>query len=458
MPSRRLNPAWPQGPTTAAIAVLIATLAAPAQAFNLLTREDSTLDFNIEAGIGLFHSGVDYSGKDRGNVDWQEGYIKGGFKGNYLFSEGGPSLYGALTGTVSGTWGDGDAGGFTKGNERRVDWEDLYLGWKSGNLLDIPDAVDISIGRQTFVIGDGFLVNGDIFSFGRGIHRSLDRGGAYYMAPHRSFEKTLIGRFQSGTPLRAEAFYLGSGNPAQGDTELGGINLEYVHPAYGTLGAYYLRVLDVDEHFLGGIFALRKHLNTYSIRGQGSAGFENTFFSFEFTRQDSHEDIEVDAAAWYLEAGYTFNSLPWGPYLGYRFSHFSGDEPDTLDKSEAFDPLFYGYNRGGYGTWTQGEIAATYAGPFNRNTDVHFVALRAKPEERLILGALYFNYLTDEPPPGVSSHYAQEIDLYIEWKPKINLYLSPLFGLFIPGNGAEATSPGGDKVNYYFQFVTIVYF
>lgn len=436
---------------SAAIALWVTALT-PAQALNLIEKDGYNLDFTFEAGVGFFHSGVDYSGKRRGAVDWEEGYLKGIFKGSYLFSEGGPSLYGALGATLTGTLGEGDAAGLTTGNERKLDWEDYYLGWKSGNLLGVPDAVDISLGRQTFVVGDGFLINSDSTSFGKGLGRRFDRGGAYWLAPRKSFEKTAIGRFQTGTPLRGDLFYLGSGNPAQGDTELAGVNLEYKDEKVGTLGAAYLRIVDVEED----LRPLREDLNTYSIRGQGSAGIENLFLSAEYAYQDSDEEIEVDAYAWYVEAGYTLANLPWSPYLGYRFSHFSGDDPDSLNKNEAFDPLFFGFSRG-YGTWFQGEVAANYAGPFSSNTDVHFVALRAQPLETLTLGALYFKFITDEPPPGVSDEFAQEIDLYVEWKATENVFISPLYGIYIPDDGAEATH-NTKTVDHYFQITTVVNF
>ncbi|MCO6061928.1 hypothetical protein NG726_35465, partial [Pseudomonas sp. MOB-449] len=81
---------------------------------------------------------------------------------------GAGSLYGALNLLSSGTWGDGDAAGFTLGSERMTDVEDAYLGWRSGDLFPAlgENGVDLSFGRQNLSVGDGFLVNGDSLNFG----------------------------------------------------------------------------------------------------------------------------------------------------------------------------------------------------------------------------------------------------------------------------------------------------
>lgn len=437
----------------AALTVLMGGLTGTASAIGLVQTDSYTLDFNLEVGAGLFHSGVDYSGQDRGNVDWQEGYFKGGLTGNYLFPNQRGSFYGGLSAIGSGTWGDGDAGGFTTGDERKFDLEDAFLGWKSGKLVGgVDDAIDFSGGRQKYVLGDGFLINGDSLNLGDGLGSRFNRGGAYWLAPRKAFKKTAIARIQTGTPLHADLFYLGSGNPGQGYTELAGVNFEYVDETYGALGASYFKVTDVNTELLDGYFALRDNLQTYNIRGQGSAGLENTVFSFGYAHQRGNEDIKVDADAWYLEGAYTFAQWAWSPSFTYRYSSFSGDDPST-SKSEAFDPLFYGFNS--YGTWYQGEVAANYAGPFNSNVKVHHVALKAQPLEQLGLGALYFKYISDEPAPGVDSDFAQEVDLYAEWIVNEHLYVSPLLGIYIPGDGAEALY-GNDDTNYYFQLVAVL--
>ncbi|GEM_PF-4239486 len=107
-----------------------------------------------------------------------------------------------------------------------------------------------------------------------------------------------------------------------------------------------------------------------------AAGIENLFLSGEFARQDA---AASDEHAWYLKASWTFAKVAWSRSVNYRYSRFS----------EGYDALFYG-NGLAMGTWFQGEVAANYAEPFNSNTRVHHVGIKASPTETLTIGALAY--------------------------------------------------------------------
>ncbi|WP_051088196.1 alginate export family protein [Arhodomonas aquaeolei] len=446
---RRIIPLGPLAPCTAAV---LALASANAAAYEVYSGEDgSSLSLDTELGVGYFSSQQDYTGQGRDEVNWTEGYFKAGVSGERVLGNG-ASVYGALNGLASATDGDGDAGGFSTGDESEFDVEDAYVGWRSGSLIGgVDDAVDLSIGSQSFTVGDGWLINGDALNFGEGFGDSLSRGGAYWLAPRHAFRRTAIARFETGTPWRGDAFYLGSDNDAQGDTELAGLNVEYNDEGWGTLGATYLHVLDVDEDDLGGAYASRDGLNTVSLRGNSSLGIDNADFRFEATVQRGSPDnaADVDAHAWYVEGSYQFADVWLAPRLAYRFSSFSGDDPDTTD-NEAFDPLFYGFSRG-YGTWFQGEVAGNYTGPFNSNTDVQHVGLYLHPHERVRLGALYFDFNTRETAPGTSDDYARELDVFMEYAVTERLFISPVYSRFNPGDGFS----GPDETNNYFQVIAI---
>ena len=49
--------------------------------------------------------------------------------------------------------------------------------------------------------------------------------------------------------------------------------------------------------------------------------------------------------------------------------------------------MFYG-NTVGFGTWFQGEVAGNYAGPFNKNADIHQLSYMMNLKENFMLGAL----------------------------------------------------------------------
>ncbi|PSL11698.1 alginate export protein [Marinobacterium halophilum] len=434
-----------------ALAALIST---PASAYNLYSENGTELNLDIEAVFGIFTSEENYNQGAKtkgGGSDWQEGYIKYGFSGHHTYNSG-SSLYAGLNVVSSGSWGDGDAGGFTSGDESDTDLEDAYLGWHSGNLIPVlgEDGLDLSFGRQNFSIGDGFLINGDSLNLGDALNGGgydFDRGGAYWLAARKAFDRTAIARIGGANGLRADLFWIESDNPAQAMTELAGINAEYVTPE-GTFGVAYIEGMDVNDKYAQALgYTHRDGQQTLSTRYQGNAGVENLFLSGEFVTQDQGDNTRKDGDAWYAEAGWTFADLPWSPGVNYRYASFD----------EGFDPLFFGFNRG-YGTWFQGEVAANYAGPFNSATDVHHIGVKATPTEMLSIGALFFDF--NDTAGGSGALDGQEIDIYAEWTVTPNLIVSPLIGFYSPDNSSAAggSQIGSNDTNVYGQVIAIVPF
>ncbi|WP_286239220.1 hypothetical protein [Neptuniibacter halophilus] len=413
---------------TAAVA---AAVAMPAQAYNLSSSDAGEVNLDVEAIFGVFSSEETYNtvgGNTGESRDWQEAYIKAGFSG-FRNLDNGAQVYGGINALFSGTWGDGDPAGFTTGDEREIDLEDAYIGYRN-------DMIDFSVGRQNLSFGDGFLINGDALNLGEGLGDEFDRGGAYWLAGRKAFDKTAMLRVGGDSGLRSDLFWFESDNVAQAKPEMAGINVEYVTET-GTFGAMYLNGLDVEQ---GYGYDHRDGQDTFSLRYQGSAGVENLFLSGEFVTQNAG-DNSADGDAWYVEAGWTFADVAWTPSVNYRYSTFD----------EGFDPLFFGFNRG-YGTWFQGEVAANYAGPFNSDTDVHHIALKAAPTETLAVGALFFDF------SGTAGDAmdGQEIDLYAEWVVNDNLIISPLLGFYTPDSAGS--TQGNDDTNTYFQVLAIVPF
>ncbi|CUB04128.1 alginate export family protein [Marinomonas fungiae] len=419
--------------------MMAAALASTAQAYNVYDANGTELNVDLEAMFGVFSSDHNYDTlgtKQAGSSAWQEGYLKYGLSGSHVTGDNNSSVYGAVNIVSSGTWGDGDAAGFTIGNERETDLEDAYVGWRSGDLFPAlgKDGLDLSFGRQNFAVGDGFLINGDALNFGNAFDGSMNRGGSYWLAPRKAFDETAILRIGGSEGARADVFWLKSDNVAQAKMELAGLNAEYVTPE-GTYAAVYIKGLDADQG------SVRDGQETMSLRYQGNAGVDNLFLSGEYVTQ-TQGNGGMDGDAWYLEAGWTFADVSWSPSINYRFAQFD----------EGFDPLFYGFNRG-YGTWFQGEVAGNYAGPFNSNADVQQVALKASPTDMLSLGAVFFDFSNTS--GGLMD--AQELDLYAEWVVSPNLIISPLIGIYKPDN-AVSTQLGDNDTNVYGQIVAIVPF
>jgi len=423
-----------------------------ASAVELASGTNYEVDANLEIAAGLFTSDKNYLyDLDRGGAQWQEGYIKYGVSGNRTSSNT-SSFYGAVSGLSSGTFGDGDAGGFTTGDETKTDIEDLYVGFKSGDLLPLlgQNGLDLSFGRQNFAIGDGFLINGDALNLGEGLNGGgldFNRGGAYWIAARKAFQKTAVVRIGGAEGLRSDVFWLQSNNKAQAETELAGVNLEYVY-SLGTFGLTHLKGLDVNQPYAQALgLTGRDGQDTTSFRYQGNAGVDPLFLSAEFVTQNQGDASRSDANAWYMEAGWSFEKQPWSPSINVRYSTFDED----------FDPLFFGFNRG-YGTWFQGEVAANYAGPFGTDTDILHLGVKAYPTPTVAVGTLFFDF--SDTSQGSDSLNSQEIDVYAEWAINDHVFLTPLIGFFKP---EKRSSDGGsqlqdNKLNTYAQVMAVITF
>lgn len=436
-------------PLAFALVIGCALDGSPVAAYELYNQGDSILNGDIEAVFGAYHSSESYDlvgSRDEGSSSWRDAYVKYGLSGSQGLAGNG-TLYGALNLLSSGTWGDGDASGLTQGSERRTAVEDAYLGWRSADLFPWlgKDGVDISGGRQAINIGDGFLIQGDGVSFGDvDLGADFDRGGAYYLAARKAFDQTAVLRLGGDQGWRGDLIWLKSDNPAQAETELAIGNLEHV-AEFGTLGLTWIHGLDVNQRY-AQILGLehRDGMDTLSLRGSSSLGVENLELLGEYVKQDKDGG---DESAWYLEGSWTFADTAWTPTVTYRYSRFS----------EAFDPLFYGLSRG-YGTWYQGEVASNYAGPFNRNTQVHHVGLKTAPRENLTLGALYFDFNSLDESRGNLG--GRELDLYLEWMVNDHLLVSPVVGFYQPDRGSDegGLQLGGNSTNTYAQLIVGTFF
>jgi hypothetical protein len=430
------------------VGLVASAMAATAQSAVLSSSDETQFELNVEAMAGVFSASEDYVGDDGRN--WQEGFIKPTFVVSHKLPNG-IQAYAGLGAIALGTAGGGDAAGLTSGNEGQVDLENAYLGFRSSSNL-----IDLSVGQQTFQLGDGFLIAGDAISLGDlgapGV--DVDRGGAYYLAGKKSFSNTAILKLNPEGNFRGDLFWLQSNNPYHQDTSLAGVNLEYVDEKLGTLGASYLSVLDVDQGSGLGLWDKREGMDVVSVRGQGSLGVENLFLSFEYVKESGGDSAVKNAGnAWYVEAGWTFADVPWSPNVNYRYAQFSGDKAETT-KNEAFDPLFFGFTRG-FGTWFQGEVASNYAGPANSGNDVSRIELSASPRADLQVGAQDWKFSPQDDAPDLAG---SEVDLYALWSITDNWIFSPLLGVYMPDGDAVVAAQGNDDSNIYAQAVVMYFF
>ncbi|MCC5901972.1 MAG: hypothetical protein JJT87_08590 [Halomonas sp.] len=420
--------------------LLVTTL--PVQAYEMVDLGHSTVNIDIQALLGAFHSDRGYAAgaAEAQRHRWQEGVLTLGAK--LVPKEDG--LYGRVSTVGTATWGDGDAAGFTSGSERELELEDAFLGYRSESLGNpgSPWRLDVSAGRQPITLGDGFLVAGDAVSLGDPLGNELDRGGAYYLAGRQAFDRTaVVALGREG--WQGQVAWFESDNPAQASTEMAALTLSHDHGS-GLMEATYLRGLGVDEAEADEFLAQRDGMDVYGLRAEQRMLDEALTLRGElaYQRKDTRE------SAWALEPAWTFSELPGQPTLSLRYSRFS----------EAWDPLFYGFTRG-YGTWFQGEVAGNYAGPFNSNTEVWRLGLEGSLNESLNLGLLAYDFSSrdtaNQPNMG-----GREFNLYAEWLPTDWVYISPLLGWYSPNRSATqgGIQLGDDDTAFYAQLLVGFFF
>jgi hypothetical protein len=365
----------------------------------------------------------DFPGKRTGS--WWETYLHPGFEGSYAL-ENSSKIYGRVSGVVGTTNGVDAAGSnIPYGDVTGGRMEDVYVGWRSGGLFgDLgDDFLDISVGRQQYVVGNGFL-------FYNQSSNGQNRG-AFWMGERQAAKFSGIVRMKTGN-WKADLVYFEADDNPKTDTELGGLTLDYTFSEdIGGIG--------------GGIYTLRSDLenrdsmNVYDIRF--------SLFPFEaFDAPDVLKPVKlegeyvyeengdlVDDSGWYLSAGYQWKDLAWTPSLTYRYSSFS----------ENYDPLFYGFNDWGY--WYQGEVLGEYA-LVNSNLEAHMLKLNVKPIESVSVNLFYYNFnLKDAAAFGVqSADFADEWDLTVDWTATDNLTISAVAGYVSADDGAKEWI-GGDE-------------
>ncbi|MGD9602678.1 MAG: alginate export family protein [Gammaproteobacteria bacterium] len=404
------------------------------------------------AAVGVTMEGANL-GRGRVNPD------TGGFNGDPTWGEmflqpivSGTAgrWYGEVSAVGAITFGDGDPTGFTTGGDGRWDVETLFIGWRSGDPADDESrpVIDISAGRQTLNIGDGFVIDDGNFDAG-------DDGGVW-LVPRQAFQRSLLARIDYRA-AHADLFFL-EADPDNNEPAFAGANLEYRFAGQGHLGLLYFHILDADAPttFLArhGMDVSTVRVNDYRLpfapqvalwgeaaqqRGEGRFG-------------------AFDSSAWYAETIYHFD-LPWAPRLSYRYAYFSGDANPADSVRRDYDPLFYGFDLRSWGTWFQGEVTGGWL-LFNSNQRNHLVHLAATPRDNLVVGMIggtfelvESNYLGT---PVADRAFSDEFNVYADWWPTPQVFVTGAYAVMFPRDGAiEAI---GDDENYHVLELAVYFF
>lgn len=405
---------------------------------------------NLNGGVGLFNSERSYLGAtltEPGSETWFEGYGIYGIDTKYNSDNLG-TLLGAFNLYSGASQGDPNALGLSVGDEYQTQIEDAYLIWQSNNLIPWlgTDGLKIGAGRRAYSVGTSFIIGGDRIIPGTGLAPGFQRGGGVlYLAGRQSFSNSATIEIGPNQGIHTKIFWLKSNNKFQANESFAGLNVEYTNERSDSLGITYFRGLDVEKYsadIMGKGY--RKGQNVGSIYGSSGFGIKQLTIAGQYVYQSKGNTYATnvsngEAHAWYASIKWNFDQVVWSPSIMYRFSRFSIH----------YDPMFYGLTS--LGTWFQGEVASTYAGPFNTASNIHFIEIAANPSQSLQLGLNLYKF-TGTPRNSLNG---SEIDMYGWWTATSWLQVIPLIGIYNPLKGSVngGSQIGGSGPNIYSELI-----
>ena len=296
--------------------------------------------------------------------------------------------------------------------------DNAYIDWQSP--LDI-DWLDLRVGRQDLIYGEGFVVldgQSNVGSFLIGFDAAKatitldeDSKSSFDLIYAKIFENNkqdaddedlygLYARTDVFAPLHLEPYLLHRNrNAADTYTLPGG-----VWPP--TLGEDMFIDPEQDTTMLGlrAVLPLMENRLLLVAEGGYQWGDIEKPTGLAFADTDSYGEDHVNRRAWggYAYAKYTFTDASWKPYIKGGYVYLSGDDPDTEDY-EGWDSFYAEWPK-----WSEGMIYHLYdpfvplkmtgAGPTDRdlgswtNMKIAQIELGAQPTDELSL-SLSYQYL-----------------------------------------------------------------
>ena len=334
-------------------------------------------------------------------------------------------FFSELSGVYSSTAGD-DASGSTVGltDTSALTLEQAHVGWQAEDLFDAieNDTLSITVGRQSYNIGTGLLIND-------GGADGAENGG-WYLGLRTAFAESLVASLD-GDRWLVEAFRL-ENRPRYGGTqgEARGANVEYKLDERTRLGG---SLLQADSNVPG---EAKLAALSARIEWQGSGGPLGVAGEYVDERSS-----QIAATGYYVEIRSFLNGSDV-PVVSYRYAHFDGDDPTTA-KDERFREIAYGFSD--WGAWYQGEITGQYA-LGNANLVSHRLRFTKEAGDST-LNVLYYKLALDEPVSfGVTSKdWGDEVNLTIDWQATDKLLVTGVLGALFPGDAAEQYTGGSDN-------------
>lgn len=413
----------------------------------LFRDEKSILTLTLNGGNGVFRDGQPWFGapltftrnnplvpkpalgaQTGSSTAWTENYVEFGIGGSTQLGDSPYYIYGAASAV-----GVMAAGQDIFWNATR--WQDNIEKLYAGLLWAGPQGgtANISVGRQNFSLNDGFLIS----QFGSQYNAGPRPG--VYLAPRTTQDFSVLAQGQwSGWTLKS--FYLDPNEyePIETKTKVLGANLRYNATVSTYADASVIAVPSSDSVYRdpSGNTLSRAGLVTYAghVRWADPAVAAGVWLESEVAYQNN---INFPMSAWagYGTIGYLASKVPWSPSLSYRYSSFSGDNPNT-QTFERFDPLF----SGGLAEWLQGISFGKVLSQTNRTT--HRVRFNVSPADELNLTIDYYsnwanqlNNMGGNPALSqlTSKNLGQELQLVARWAINKHFYLMGIASYAMPG-------------------------
>lgn len=376
-----------------------------------------------------------------GYEDWFETYLDVGIYGIAPVSKK-TYIYGSLSTMFTFSTGQEL---FTNETRSYFGIDEAFAGIVTGNTSEDGNrwVFNASAGRQRFTLADGFLIAN---TAGNGGERAALQANARWASDFLAllqfkYNETKIELFQVDPD---ELPILDS------HTKINGINIEDSSLPGMSLAASYLEVPTSEAgYFLpDGTRLSREGLRVSDVRARWQpkpTGMTGPFIAGEYARQ-SNENFPMHATGYYAELGYAFAQTAWVPTLSYRYSRFSGDDPNTPFRYERWDGLLAGGNGE---QWVQGinHFKVVQIG----NVAAQRFQLRLRPNPKLEFVPQVWLFKADSVlnlggNPALSflngTDYGYEFNITAKYFHSRNLYLHGHIAVTYPGDAVKAALSG----------------
>lgn len=387
--------------------------------------------------------------------NWVESYVQYGLYGITPLTEN-LYAYGSFSAITSASKGDEL---FTNATRDYTFWEDAYVGLVGGDVDSTGNRLtyNLAAGRQRFTLANGFLISN---TASNGWDRAALQANARWASDLLVLGEVAWNRSEF------QAFWVDPDELPILDTntKIAGVNVESFLSDGLRVGASWLTVPDSTQSYFGptgtvagtreGMRLIDARFN-WTVNPQGAPG---PFFGAEYARQ-TNDSFDMDARAGWLEAGYSFARSTGTPSVSYRFSYFSGDDPDT-ETYERWDPLL----SGGTGEqWVQG--ANHFKAVQDSNVIAHRLEARFMPAPKVeLVPQLWAFYADSENNIGGNpaltfldgNEYGFEANLTAKWFVSRNTYVHGHIAYTVPGDATQAAL-GGDAKDWLSMMLFVRY-